>query len=150
MKYNHRSLEIAVRSLLPHVEAMRNANIPVPGNPKLLRDIAEEHFVGKTPSVGRKELLLDIARQAIIDLETEGQFVFGDVDISDVSPVRDYRIVGLGVMRGDDICRFTGGRATGYVVDVEEKGDSACLQDALPADLSIFTEGSIGSKVRIK
>lgn len=82
MKYSHASLEYAIKKLLPHVVTMEMAGVPRPCLPKLLRTIAEDHFIGRTPAAKDVGLYLDVARSALLDLEHEGQFVFGDVDIA--------------------------------------------------------------------
>lgn len=48
-----------------------------------------------------------------------------------------YRIVGLGVMSGDETCLASGERATGYI---EYEGDM------VPVNLKLFGEGKMGEK----
>lgn len=48
-----------------------------------------------------------------------------------------YRIVGLGVMSGDETCLASGERATGYI---------ECEGDMVPVNLKLFGEGKMGEK----
>jgi hypothetical protein len=83
MKYSEASLDLAISTLLPHVrKANGNEIILKISRVNLLKDIAVEYFLKKTPPTQEEMICFSIARQAISDLTQYGAMKFGDKELS--------------------------------------------------------------------
>lgn len=58
------------------------------------------------------------------------------------------RLVGLGVMEGDEVCQYTGGRATGYVECLDDE-DLDVSDFGIPMNLKFCGPGHLGGVVVI-
>ena len=59
------------------------------------------------------------------------------------------RLVGLGVMEGDERCYYTGGRAIGYVELLNDEDDPDVSDFGIPMNLKFCGPGHIGGIVVI-
>ena len=83
MKYSEPSLELAIDTILPHIKEAKDAGAyNETWHPEMLKNIAVEYFLKKTPLTQEEMLCFSVARQAISDLTQYGAMKFGDKELS--------------------------------------------------------------------